>query len=123
MPKADIVVVFEAIRGPGNSSMSTPASLTELGLERALLGDLAIPIEESVASEPAPDVGLPLTIAIVSGVLSLALIVWWVWSGGGNRDEPQVAAVSESSEPAGDDAEASLEDSADDASGDPAGVD
>jgi len=93
VPKADIVVVFEAVRGPANSSMSAPAFLTELGLDRALLGDLVIPIEESVPTESTADVGLPLTIAIVSGVLSLGLIVWWVWSGAGNRDEPDVQVV------------------------------
>lgn len=86
VPKVDIVVVFEAVRGPGNSSLSTPATLTELGLDPVLLGDLEAPIEQSTVSEPAPGIGIPLIIAIVSGVLSLALIVWWVWSGGGQED-------------------------------------
>lgn len=107
VPKADIVVVFEAVRGPGNSSLSTPAFLTELGLDRALLGDLAIGIEESVAADPTPGIGLPLAIAIVSGVLSVVLIVWWVWSGGQWRtgSEPQVelSESSESESPNGDD--------------------
>ncbi len=85
VPKVDIVVVFEAVRGPGNSSLSVPASLTELGLDPVLLGDLAVPIEESVASESLPGIGVPLTIAIVSGVLSIVLIVWWVWSGSARR--------------------------------------
>lgn len=86
VPKVDVVVVFEAVRGPGDSALSTPATLTELGLDRALLGDLVAPIEESTAQNPSPDIGVPLLIAIVSGVLSLALIIWWVWSGAGDED-------------------------------------
>lgn len=102
VPKVDIVVVFEAVRGPGDSSLSTPATLTELGLDRVLLGDLTPPIEESVASPPGPSVGVPLLIAIVSGVLSLALIIWWVWSGSPaparNGQPAPVESASDSSE-------------------------
>lgn len=99
VPKADIVVVFEAVRGPGNSALSSPTTLTELGLDRALLGDLVPPIEASTPSEPSEGIGGPLLLAILSGVLSLALLAWWVWSG---KPEPDAAAASEidESEPA-----------------------
>lgn len=91
VPKADLVVVFEAVRGPGNSSLSSPATLTELGLDRTLLGDLVPPIEPAPVAQAADGIGVPLLIAILSGVLSLALIAWWAWSGGsseGRRPQP-----------------------------------
>lgn len=91
IPKADLVVVFEAVRGPGNSVLSSPATLTELGLDRALLGDLVAPIEEAPVAEPTAGIGGPLLIAILSGVLSLALIAWWAWSGGVSPDRRQLS--------------------------------
>lgn len=105
VPKADLVVVFEVVQGPGDGVLSRPATLTELGLDPVLFGDLTPPIDESTPSDPDLSIGGPLTVAIISGVLSIALLAWWALSGrrAGPAEADQPSGGSETSVSAGSD--------------------
>jgi hypothetical protein len=80
LPPADLVVVFEAL-AVGESVLSQPSTLTELGLDAALLeGERPF---ASVGPEPDRDEGLTTTTrrwgwaALAAVATSLALLAFW----------------------------------------------
>jgi len=82
LEQANLVVVFEAIDGRGDSLLSRPVTLLELGIDPAALGTNAptvLLVEES-ADQPrfSPEIERGIWIAVGFAAASLALLAYWV---------------------------------------------
>ncbi len=72
--KADYVVVFEALKA-GVSTQSPPFSLTDLGLDPALIG--VVPVIPTTAPEISFDTEMWGWAGLGLAALALALLAWW----------------------------------------------
>lgn len=89
LARIDFVVVFEALDGTGTQSQ--PARLTDIGLDRALLGALPVAPTTTEAGISAATRGWGwLALAMAAG--SLALLALWALPERRIDDEPSAAA-------------------------------
>lgn len=75
--REDVQVAFEAIDGGGSSTISELSTLTELGVDPAVVS--ATRPTRPPAADPGPNWWLIGGVA--AGFAALALLVWWVMSG------------------------------------------
>ena len=101
----DVLISFEYIEPDGNTTISTPSSLSALGVDPELLG-LSAPTSEPAAAEPGVDPWLLAGVAAALG--TVVLLAFWA-SGGlalpGKREDWMYSASVDDS----DDEESSVE--------------
>lgn len=90
--RENLQVAFEAIKPDGSSDISGLSTLTELGVDPAVVS----PTRPTVPPAPEPGPNWWLVGGIAAGVAALGLLIWWVLSGSvdhrsGNSDNtPEV---------------------------------
>jgi hypothetical protein len=75
--REDVQVAFEAIDADGSSDMSELSTLTELGVDPAVVS----PTRPTVPPAEDPGPNWWLIGGMVAGIAALALLVWWVMAG------------------------------------------
>jgi hypothetical protein len=103
--RVDLVVVFEALDGVG--TQSAPMRLTDIGLDRALLG--ALPVAPTTAPATSSETRGWGWLALAMGAGSLALLALWALP---DKREPEEAEPGESVDQAEPDESADQDDHA-----------
>jgi hypothetical protein len=75
--REDVQVAFEAIDADGSSDISELSTLTELGVDPAVVS----PTRPTVPPAEDPGPNWWLIGGMVAGIAALALLVWWVMAG------------------------------------------
>ena len=87
--REDVQVAFEAIKPDGSSDISELSTLTELGVDPAVVS----PTRPTVPPAPEPGPDWWLLGGIAAGVAAIGLLIWWALSGSVDRrsDNPDHA--------------------------------
>jgi len=75
--RENVQVAFEAIDAAGATDISELSTLTELGVDPAVVS----PTRPTVPPPPDPGPNWWLIGGIIAGMVAIALLVWWVFSG------------------------------------------
>jgi hypothetical protein len=75
--REDVQVAFEAIDAGGATDISDLSTLTELGVDPAIVA----PTRPTVPPSPDPGPNWWLIAGLVTGIVAIALLVWWALSG------------------------------------------
>ena len=79
--REDVQVAFEAIKPNGSSDISELSTLTELGVDPAVVS----PTRPTVPPAPEPGPNWWLIGGIAAGVAAFGLLIWWVLPGSVDR--------------------------------------
>ena len=75
--REDVQVAFEAIKPDGSSDISELSTLSDLGVDPAVLS----PTRPTVPPAPEPVPNWWLIGGLAAGIAALGLLIWWVFAG------------------------------------------